>query len=104
MGFRKQWKEEATEGIRLLRELIGPDCPEFETHASRQGWVPLTAEAIATIKEREASGYYLPEAIAARDAEAKAAAKAKKLRLRLAAKLGRELDRYWDSLPAENKT
>lgn len=79
MGFRAQWKAEAEAGIALLESLRGPEAEKFETRATRPGWVPLTKEQVDLIEERKASGYYTPEAIAARDAEAKAAKKAKKI-------------------------
>lgn len=76
MGFPAQWKTEAQAAIRQLEEWTGQT---FESKATRQTWQPLTDEQKADILHKRESGYYLPENIAKRDAEAKEAAKQKKL-------------------------
>jgi len=75
IGFRKQWKAEADSAIAELERLTGK---KFESRATRQHWEPLDAETVELIRTRRAEGYYTPEAIAARDAEAAAAAVEKK--------------------------
>ncbi len=76
MGFPDQWSLEAQAAIKQLEEWTGN---EFESKATRGRYEPLSAEVRAAIAERKASGYYLPENVAKRDQEAKAAVKAKKL-------------------------
>lgn len=76
MGFPARWKAEAQAAIATLEGWTGN---EFESKATRGRYEPLSSEVRALIAERKASGYYLPENVAKRDLEAKAAAKVKKL-------------------------
>ena len=75
LGILDRWKQEADAAIKQLEEWSGK---EFESKATRGFWEPVTISARQLAKERRESGYYTPEAIAARDAEKAAAAKAKK--------------------------
>jgi hypothetical protein len=75
LGVVTRWKEEADAAIRQLETWTGS---EFESAATRKGWAPVTNEEREIATARRASGYYTPEAIAARDAERAAALKAKK--------------------------
>jgi hypothetical protein len=77
MGFRAQWKAEALEAVAQLEELTGG---HFQSRATRPGWVRLAVETVEALKARRASGYYEPEAIAARDAEKAAEAKAARIK------------------------
>jgi hypothetical protein len=63
LGFRARWRKEAEAAIRQLEELTGK---RFASKATRQQWEPLTPEQVHAIEERRASGYYTPEATAAR--------------------------------------
>jgi len=76
LGFPGQWKAEAQRAIAILETLSGD---KFATQSTRRTWVPLTAEQGALIEERRASGYYLPENVAKRDAEKRQQQKAKKI-------------------------
>lgn len=76
LGFPEQWKREAQAAIRQLEEWSGST---FESRATRKSWEPLPVEVRQDITQKRASGYYTPEAVAKRDAEAKEAAKQKKL-------------------------
>ncbi len=75
LGMVKRWREEAEAAIKQLEEWTGK---EFETASTRGLWEPVTKEARKLAADRRNSGYYNPEAIAARDAEGLAAKKAKK--------------------------
>lgn len=82
LGFRARWQAEAEAATRLLESLIDPDpetAPRFESKATRRNWEPLAPETVAVIEERIASGYYLPETVAARDKAARIAAKQAKI-------------------------
>lgn len=70
LGFRHQWLLEAQAAIGHLEKWTGQT---FESKATRQQWPTLSPEVKALIEQRRAEGYYTPEAIAARDAEALAA-------------------------------
>jgi hypothetical protein len=70
LGFRHQWRLEAQAAIRDLEKWTGQT---FQSHATRSQWPALAPEAKALLLQRRAEGYYTPEAIAARDAAAKAA-------------------------------
>lgn len=78
-GFRSRWKAEADAAIALLETLNGSGMT-FESAAVKRNWAPLTPEALATIEERRASGYYEPEQVAARDQAKKDAEKAKRIK------------------------
>lgn len=75
-GFRARWQTEAHAATKQLEELTGQT---FESKATRRQWEPLTAEKASQIRERLASGYYLPEQVAARDAIKRQDAKAERL-------------------------
>ncbi len=75
LGIVKRWKKEAKAAIKQLEEWTGR---KFESSATRGLWEPVKKEVRDLVNERKASGYYTPEAIAARDAEKAAAKKAKK--------------------------
>lgn len=75
LGIVKRWKKEAKAAIKQLEEWTGS---EFESTATRGHWAPVAKATRELVNERKASGYYTPEAIAARDAEKTAATKAKK--------------------------
>lgn len=74
LGIVKRWKKEAKAAIKQLEEWTGR---KFESSATRGLWEPVKKEVRDLVNERKASGYYTPEAIAARDAEKAAAKKAK---------------------------
>lgn len=76
LGFRARWKKEAKAAIKAMEKMTGQ---KFKSAAVRKNWKPLSKEEAELIESRRASGYYTPEAIAARDAESKEAAKVKKL-------------------------
>jgi hypothetical protein len=76
LGFPEQWKREAQAAIRQLEEWTGET---FTSKATRPTWQPLPSEARALIVERRASGYYLPENVAKRDAEARQARRDKRV-------------------------
>lgn len=76
MGFPKQWKAEAARATAQMEQWTGKT---FGSRATRSQFTPLSAEARALIEERRASGYYLPENVAARDVVAKAERKAKRI-------------------------
>lgn len=69
MSFRAKWKAEAMEAIKQLEKMTGM---KFASKATRSNWEPLAPEKVAEIKQRKESGYYLPENVAKRDAEARA--------------------------------
>lgn len=75
LGIVKRWKKEARDAIKQLEEWTGN---KFESSATRGHWERAKKEVRDLVNERKASGYYTPEAIAARDAEKAAAKKAKK--------------------------
>jgi len=76
LGFLAKWKQEASEAIATLETLTGE---KFVSQSTRKTWEPLTAEQVALIEERKASGYYLPENVAKRDADKRAKEKATKI-------------------------
>jgi hypothetical protein len=76
MGLPAQWKQEADAAIKQMEEWTGQT---FESQATRGRFEPLSAEVKQIIAERRANGYYSPENVAARDAQAKADRKAVKL-------------------------
>lgn len=69
LGFPQRWGNQAAFAISQLEKWTGK---KFESQATRSQFTPLSPEARATIAERRASGYYLPENVAARDRAAKA--------------------------------
>jgi hypothetical protein len=75
LGILQRWRQEADAAIEQLEAWTGQ---EFESSATRGQWVSATQEDRQLVAERRASGYYTPEAIAARDAEKAAAKKAKR--------------------------
>jgi benzoyl-CoA reductase/2-hydroxyglutaryl-CoA dehydratase subunit BcrC/BadD/HgdB len=75
LGIVDRWRAEADAAIKQLEEWTGD---EFESAATKGSWKPVSNEVRALVTQRKASGYYSPEAIAARDAEKLAAKKAKK--------------------------
>lgn len=76
LGFPAQWEAEARAAIAMLEQWTGAT---FESRATRAGWAPLTAEQKADTEHKRVTGYYTPEAVAARDAAKRAAVKAAKL-------------------------
>lgn len=76
LGLPARWRRESEAAIARLEGLTGR---KFESKATKPGFEPLKPEVRALIAERKASGYYSPEAVAARLAEALAAKKAKAL-------------------------
>ncbi len=76
LGFPAQWKREAEAAIKQLEQWTGQ---KFQSCATRKTWEPLTAEKVALINERKASGWYEPENVAKRDEEARKAAIARKV-------------------------
>lgn len=76
LDFPSQWKAQADEATALLESWTGEN---FTSQATRKTWEPLAPEVVALIEERKASGYYLPEQVAARDAEKRANEKAAKI-------------------------
>lgn len=75
LGIVKRWKKEAEAAIKQLEEWTEN---EFESTATRGLWEPVSKETRSMVSDRKASGYYTPEAIAARDTEKAAETKAKK--------------------------
>ncbi len=75
LGIAERWKSEADAAIHQLEEWTGK---VFESQATRGHWEPVSQTVRDEVTARRASGYYTPEAIAARDAEKLAAQKAKK--------------------------
>ena len=78
LGMRERWKNEALAAIAQLEALATKDGtrPRFVSQATRNTWEPLTDQQRKQIEERQASGYYNPDQVAARDAEARAALRA----------------------------
>lgn len=76
LGLPARWRRESEAAIAWLEELTGK---RFQTASTKPGFEPLKPEVRALIAERKDSGYYSPEAVAARLAETLAAKKAKAL-------------------------
>lgn len=76
MGLPERWKSEAQAAIRQLEEWTGA---RFESKATKQTFTKLTETQLAEIAERKASGYYSPEQVALRDAQAASDRKAKRI-------------------------
>lgn len=76
LAFPEQWQREAQAAIRQLEGWTGA---EFESNATRGFWEPLASEKRQLIVERRASGYYLPENVAKRDAEERRARREKRV-------------------------
>jgi hypothetical protein len=74
LGFVQQWKAEADTLRKWLEEKTGN---EYEYLGERLSYKPTTEEEAKALEELTASGYYLPENIAARDAAKKVEAKRK---------------------------
>lgn len=68
MSLPARWQSEAAAAIRQLEAWTGNT---FESKATRGFWEPLPQDVREAIKARRASGYYSPEQVAARDADAK---------------------------------
>lgn len=76
LAFPEQWQREARAAIRQLESWTSV---EFESKATRGFWEPLAAEKRQLIAERRASGYYLPENVAKRDAEERKARRGRRV-------------------------
>lgn len=74
MGFVAQWKAEAD---TLRKWLEGKTGNEYEYQGERLSYKPTTKEEAKAIEELAASGYYLPENVAKRDAAKREAARQK---------------------------
>lgn len=68
-GILTQWKLEADAAIKQLETLTGET---FVNDSKRSQYIPPTQEAIAQEEERQANGYYTPEAEAKRAEDKKA--------------------------------
>ena len=74
LPIRARWKEEAQASIKHLEELTGET---FVNTSTRSNFTQLNGENRALIFERIESGYYTPEPLAEREAQAKEDAKEK---------------------------
>ena len=76
MGLPARWRAEAASAITQLESWTGKS---FKSTATRGFWEPLPESTREEIKRRRESGYYSPNAVAARDEQAKRDRIAKKL-------------------------
>jgi len=74
LGFIEQWKAEADTLRKWLEEKTDK---EYSYTGERLSYKPTTPEEAKAIEDLFASGYYLPENVAKRDAEKKAAQRRK---------------------------
>lgn len=63
-GVLAQWKQEADKGISMMEEFTGK---KFLVDSVKTQYQAPTEEQVKVMEEREQTGYYLPENIAARE-------------------------------------
>lgn len=76
LKLRPKMEKEAKKAIKKLEELTGM---KFESKATRNNWPTLTETELADMKHKQETGYFTPEAVAARDKAANDAARKAKI-------------------------
>ena len=77
LGIKKRWENRANRAIKELKKMTGKS---FNSTAEKEHWQPLTSDQMKDYKDKEKSGYYLPETIKQRALDKLAADKLKKIK------------------------